>query len=316
MATESLTRATVKKTRGGGLFKRIVKHRWYYLMLIPGLIWVFLFHYLPISNLAIAFQDFKIFKGIGGSEWVGFAHFKTLFASRVFYKLLGNTVILSFANLFIGFPFAIILALMINEVSHSFIKRSVQTIVYLPHFMSWVVVAAIANTVFSLSYGAINNVIRALGGEAVFFLGRTDLFRQVLVGVNVWKESGWNAVLYLAALAGVPVELYEAASVDGASRFQKMIHISIPAILPTISITLLLRIGRILNMGFEQVLAMYNPAVYDVADILDTYVYRVGLVEQNYSFSTAVGLFKSVVSFILVLGSNRLARALGQESLF
>jgi putative aldouronate transport system permease protein len=192
----------------------------------------------------------------------------------------------------------------------------VQTVVYLPHFLSWVVVAALAYTMLSLDNGVVNVIIRALGGEQKFFLGDSSIFRYVLVVVNVWKESGWNAIIYLAALTGVAAELYEAAAIDGASKFQRLWYISLPSFLPTITITLLLRIGRILNMGFEQIMAMYSPAVYEVADVIDTYVYRVGLVNQNFSFSAAVGLFKSLISLAMVLGANWLANRLDQESLF
>ncbi len=191
-----------------------------------------------------------------------------------------------------------------------------QTVVYLPHFLSWVVVAALAYTMLSLDNGVVNVIIRALGGEQKFFLGDSSIFRYVLVVVNVWKESGWNAIIYLAALTGVAAELYEAAAIDGASKFQRLWYISLPSFLPTITITLLLRIGRILNMGFEQIMAMYSPAVYEVADVIDTYVYRVGLVNQNFSFSAAVGLFKSLISLAMVLGANWLANRLDQESLF
>ena len=216
----------------------------------------------------------------------------------------------------VGFPIPIILALLLNEVANQFFKRVVQTVVYLPHFISWVIIASLASTLLSPTDGAVNIFLTKLGMEPVFFMGDSNYFRGVLVLTDIWKEMGWSAIIYLAALSGVPVDLYEAATVDGANKLAKMRYVTIPCIMPTIIIMLLLRIGGILNSNFEQVFTMYSPAVYDVADIIDTYVYRMGIIKTDYGVSAAAGLFKSLVSFAMVVTCNWLTKKSGQESLF
>ena len=227
-----------------------------------------------------------------------------------------NTFALCFWKILIGFPIPVLLALLLNEVTNNWFKKTVQTIVYLPHFISWVIIASLATTLLSPTDGAINMLLGKLGIEPIFFMGDSKYFRGVLVATDIWKEMGWSAIIYLAALAGVPVDLYEAATVDGASKLQKMRYVTIPCIMPTVIIMLLLRIGGILNSNFEQVFTMYNSSVYDVADIIDTYVYRMGIIQVEYGFSAAAGLFKSIISFVMVVTCNWLTKKAGQESLF
>ena len=309
----------VKKKKGikqKSMSKQILKYRNYYIMLLPGLIFVILFLYLPIFYNFIAFKDYKIFLGPLGSPWCGLKNFTKLFRTPDFMRILKNTFALCFLKILIGFPIPIILALLINEVKNIMFKKTIQTIVYLPHFISWVIIATIASTLLSPSDGVINLLLNKLGINSIFFMGDSRYFRGVLVATDIWKEMGWSAIIYLAALSGVPLDLYEAATVDGANKLQKMKYVTFPCILPTIIIMLLLRIGNILNSNFEQVFTMYNSSVYDVADIIDTYVYRVGIIQTQYGFSASAGLFKSIISLVLVVTCNWLTKKAGQESLF
>ncbi len=292
------------------------KYKNYYLMLLPGLIFVIIFLYLPIVFNFIAFKDYKIFLGPVESPWNGLDNFRRLFQNSDFYRILKNTLIISIYKILIGFPIPILFALLLNEVRCVPFKKAVQTIVYLPHFISWVVLASLAATLLSPNDGFLNNLLVLMGRDPIFFLGDPKYFRGVLVITDIWKEMGWAAIIYLAALAGVPVDMYEAAAIDGASKIQKILYITIPSITPTIVIMLLLRMGGILNAGFEQVFTLYNPAVYEVADIIDTYVYRIGIVNTQYGFSAAAGLFKSVIACIMVVSCNWLTRKSGQEGLF
>ncbi len=292
------------------------KYHNYYLMLLPGLIFVILFLYLPILYNFIAFKDYKIFLGPFESPWNGLDNFRKLFGTPDFLRILRNTFALCFWKILVGFPVPILLALLINEVGNRIFKRTVQTIVYLPHFISWVIISTLVTNLLSSNDGVINLLLNKLGFSSIFFMGDSRYFRGVLVASDIWKEMGWSAIVYLAALAGVSAELYEAATVDGAGRFQRMRYITFPCILPTIVIMLLLRIGSILNSNFEQVFTMYNSSVYDVADIIDTYVYRVGIIQTQYGFSAAAGLFKSIISFVMIVTCNWLTKKSGQESLF
>ena len=309
----------VKKKKGikqKSMSKQILKYRNYYIMLLPGLIFVILFLYLPIFYNFIAFKDYKIFLGPLGSPWCGLKNFTKLFRTPDFMRILKNTFALCFLKILIGFPIPIILALLINEVKNIMFKKTIQTIVYLPHFISWVIIATIASTLLSPSDGVINLLLNKLGINSIFFMGDSRYFRGVLVAADIWKEMGWSAIIYLAALSGVPLDLYEAATVDGANKLQKMKYVTFPCILPTIIIMLLLRIGNILNSNFEQVFTMYNSSVYDVADIIDTYVYRVGIIQTQYGFSASARLFESIISLVLVVTCNWLTKKAGQESLF
>ena len=313
---KAANRAGVGLRRKTSLWVNLCKYKYLYLMLVPGLVYVILFKYLPIAGNIIAFKDYKIFKGIWGSPWCGLDNFIRLFQSDNFYLIMRNTLVISFYKIAIGFPIPILLALLINEVNNTAFKKTVQTVAYLPHFISWVVIASLASTLLSPTDGAINMVRADLGLDPIFFMGDSRYFRGVLVVSDIWKEMGWSAIIYLAALAGISQDMYEAATIDGASKMQKLVYITLPSIVPTIIVMLLLRVGGILNAGFEQVFTMYNPSVYDVADIIDTYVYRVGIVQTKYGFSAAVGLFKSVIACVMVVSCNWLSGKAEQETLF
>lgn len=292
------------------------QHKYLFLLLAPALIWYLVFQYGPIYGIQLAFKDFVITKGITGSPWVGLKYFQAMVeGAQDFHLIIRNTVILSFYHIVFGFPAPIVLALLFNELRVEFFKRVAQTLSYLPHFLSWVVVASFMFTVLSPSSGIVNEILGWFGIEPIYFVGDPKYFRFTLVSTAIWKEIGWGAIIYLAALAGINPDMYEAAVVDGAGRFKQMIYITLPSLVPVISIMFILRIGNILDAGFDQVLNMYSPATYSVGDILDTYVYRVGLEQIQFSFATAVGLFKNVIALALVLMTNYFVKRAGQEGL-
>ncbi len=286
-----------------------------YFWMIPGLMFLIIFKYIPMFGIVISFQDYNIFKGVSGSEWVGLANFTKLFNSPDFYKVFTNTLIISFMKIFLLFPLPIIVALVLNEIKNMIFKRTVQTIIYMPHFLSWVIVSGLFVTILS-SGGMVNKVLEMFGLEPISFMMNSKYFRGVLIFTDGWKEFGWNTIIYLAAIASVDPMLYEAAKIDGAGRIKQIIHITIPSITGTIALLFILKLGHVLEAGFTQVLVMYNPVVYDVADIIDTYVYRMGISKMEYSFSTAVGLFKSVVGFILVISGNMLSKKFLNKSIW
>lgn len=292
------------------------KHRWLYGMLILPLTYYVVFRYIPIYNAQIAFKDFRALAGVEGSPWIGFEHFQTFFKSFYFNELIVNTVIFSTAKLLLGLPVAVLLALAIHESRLLRFRSLVQTATYLPHFLSWVIVFGILLSMFSPSSGMINDAIKALGGRPISFLTSPDWFRQIVVGSDIWKETGWSTILYLAALLGINPDLYEAADVDGASRLQRVWHISIPGIIPVIVLVTLLRIGNILDGGFNQIYVLYSVPVYNVGDIIDTWVYRSGILDFQFSLATAVGLFKGVIGLVLILVANSAAKRWAEQSLF
>lgn len=298
-------------------WKYFINNKSLYFFVLPGLIYLIIFHYIPMYGIMIAFKDFSITKGLFGSPWVGFENFKYLFQSKQFFTVFKNSIVFSMMRLAAGFPAPIILAILLNEVKHMKFKRSVQTISYIPHFISWVVVCGMVKNIVSPSAeGLINAGIKALGGKPIQFLISSFWFRPIVIISEIWKSVGWGAIIYLAALAGIDPTLYEAAIVDGASRWQRVWHVTIPGITSTIIILLILRMGRILNNGFEQIFLLYSPMVYDVADVFETYTYRTGLIERRFSYSTAVGLFKAVVGLIMVYSTNFLARRTGEKALW
>jgi putative aldouronate transport system permease protein len=284
---------------------RFAKYIDLYLLLIPGVVVVAVFKYVPMYGIVIAFQDFNIFRGIGGSEWVGLMHFRDLFSSLKFYSVLRNTILISVYKIVFTFPIPIVLALFLNEIRSVFFKRTVQSIIYLPHFISWVVVSGMFISLLSPTSGLVQMFT---GGDPVILLMEPGFFRPLIVGTQAWRETGWGTIIYLAAIAGIDQQMYEAAVIDGAGRFRQMWSITLPSIVPTIILLFIIRLGYLLNAGTEQVLLFYNPLVYDVGDIIGTYVYRMGLGKMEYSFSTAVGLFNSAVGFVLILSANRLSR--------
>ncbi|MGN7165364.1 ABC transporter permease [Paenibacillus cellulositrophicus] len=308
---------TVGKRRESRLaynWKRYKKNKYLFLLLAPVLLWYGIFHYAPMYGIQLAFKDFYIMKGIWASPWVGVKHFHYMFAmSPDFWNIMRNTLVISFYHIVFGFPAPIILALLFNEIRFSLFKKIAQTISYLPHFLSWIVLGGILIMLLSPNTGVVNDLIKMLGFQPIYFLGDESYFRFTLVVSAIWKEVGWGMIIYLAALAGVDQQLYEAAVIDGANRWKQTLYITIPSILPVISILLILRVGGILDAGFDQILNLYSPAVYGVSDILDTYVYRVGLQNGQYSLTTAVGLFKNVVALVLVLSTNFIVKKMGQE---
>lgn len=298
------------------LWKHIKRYKYLYLMIIPAIVYYIIFCYIPMYGAIIAFKDFSVTKGIMGSKWAGFANFEQLFKMDKFYQVVWNTIRISFIRLLFGFPFPIIMALMLNEVKNIRFKRTVQTAVYLPHFISWIILGGMLVNILSLENGLVNGIIKAMGGAPVGFLNDDKYFVGTLVVSMIWKEFGWNTIIYMAALAGVDPQLYEAAIVDGASRWKQLIHITLPSITSTIVIVLLLRIGSIMEAGFEQIFVLYHPGVYKVADIIDTYVYRTGLTEGKFAMASAVGLFKSIINFFLLVVANKLSRMAGEDGVF
>ena len=308
------------RRRQGGRVERIGDHlrrEWQlYLMLLPTVVWLVVFLYKPMYGLQVAFKDYSIFRGIAGSPWIGFEHFETLFGNDQFLRALRNTVIISFYTLLIGFPVPILLALMFNEVLNRTFRKSAQTIVYLPHFISSVIIAGIVITAFSPSAGIVNTVLGWFGVDPIYFLTRPEWFRPIFVGTGIWQEAGFQSIVYLAAIAGVSPTLYESAVVDGASRWQMMWKITIPSILPTIIIMLIIRIGNILEVSFEMIILLYQPATYETADVVNTYIYRQGIQQGQYDFAAAAGLFNAVVAFVLVMTANTLSRRYSRTSLW
>lgn len=287
-----------------------------YLLMLPGLAFLIIFKYVPMYGITIAFQDFNIFAGISGSEWVGWANFQKLFSSSEFYQVFRNTLLISLYKLVIQFPIPILIAILLNEIKNMFFKRTIQTVIYLPHFLSWVVVSGLFVGVLSTSSGIVNQLIQQLGGEPIAFMMDKSYFRSIVVASSIWKDSGYGAIVYIAAISGIDQETYEAARVDGAGRIRQIIHITLPGLSSTIVLMFILRLGQLLNAGTEQILMMYNPVVYEVGDIIGSYVYRMGIGKMDYSFSTAVGLFESVIGFILLMSGNFLCRKLVNRSIW
>lgn len=301
------------------LWIAIKKNRFFYLLIIPGFLYFVIFHYLPMFGIIISFKDVSPFGGIQGifdSEWVGLKHFKRFFDSYYFWNVLGNTVIISFYKLIFGFPAPIIFALMLNEVTRTYFKRIVQTISYLPHFISLVVLSGLVMHLTSIDGGLINQLVMLFGGDPIFFLGDVKYFRGVLVVSDIWKGVGFGSILYLASITTIDPQLYEAAKIDGANKWRQLWHITLPGMSFVIVVLFIFAIGDLLNAGFEQILLLYSPAVYQVADIIDTYVYREGLIALQYSFATAVGLFKSIIAVFLLVGANYLARRINGQGLW
>lgn len=291
--------------------------RWdLYVMLLLPLAWYVIFQYVPMYGLQIAFRDYFPNKGFLGSPWVGFKHFERFFSSYYFWRLLRNTLTISIFNLAVNFPVAILLALLINEIRSRTFKRIVQNITYLPHFISTVVIVGMLVLFLSPRYGVVNHVIGLFGLKPVAFMEDPGIFKALYVFSNTWQNMGWNSIIYIAALAGISPSLYEAAVMDGAGRIQKIVHISIPGIMPTVIILLILALGRTMNVGFEKVLLMQNSLNMDGSDIISTFVYRIGILKGDYSFSTAVGLFRTIINFILLFLANTLTRRYSESSLW
>lgn len=297
------------------LLKRMWKVRWFYIFMAPGILYFLIFKIWPMWGVLMAFQNYQPVKGMWGSDWVGFRHFDRFFSTPDFWNLFRNTFLIALYDLIVFFPTTIILALLLNEVRHQVYKRLVQTLVYVPHFLSWVVVVGITYILLG-SEGVLNKLGGLIGLERINFLFNPDWFRPLIILQLIWKDAGWGTIIFLAALAGVNVQLYEAARIDGASRLRQVWHITLPGIRNVIVILLILRLGNFLDLGFEQIFLMLNPLNREVGEVFDTYVYRVGILEGQFSYSAAVGLFKSTVGLVLVFIANRIAKALGEEGIY
>lgn len=302
--------------RRSSIWGRLRKDKWVYLLLTPGLLYFIIFKYVPMWGVMLAFKNYQPFLGFWKSDWVGLEHFRFFFTNPEFFMLLRNTLLLSLYNLVFFFPAPIILALLLNEIKISLFKRTIQTLIYVPHFISLVIVASLTYVFLTTQGGLVNELLEKYTGGKIDFLASPDWFRPMIIIQTMWKECGFGTIIFLAALAGVDVEQYEAAITDGANRFRQMWHITLPSIRSTIVILLILRMGEVLDNGFEQIFLMRNPLNREVAEVFDTYVYLMGITQGAFSYSTAVGLFKAVVGVILVLGSNWLAKRFGQSGIY
>lgn len=307
-------RKLLKGMRGFGKYMR--NNYSLYIMLMPMLLFFIIFVYKPMPGLVIAFKDFSPFKGIWGSPWIGFDHFVEFFTGPYAFRVIRNTLVISMTSLIFGFPAPIILALLLNELHSEKFRKAVQTISYIPHFISVVVICGLVVNFLSPSSGIVNSLIRLCGGEPIYFLSKPEWFVPVYTIMNIWKSTGYGAIIYISALTSIPEDLYEAARVDGAGRWKQLLYVTLPSLLPTIMVMLLINLGNILNVGYESIILLYNPAIYDSADVISTYIYRTGLSEGRYDYATAIGLVNSVVAFVLVVSANKLSNKLTQTGLW
>ena len=306
---------TAKKKKGSFVWN-MKYYKEYYIMLIPGILFFLIFCYGPMYGMVIAFQDYYPLKGIAESQWVGLKHFKKLFTDPFFLSVLKNTIVISIYKLLVCFPAPIILCLALNEIKNLKFKKVAQSVSYLPHFVSWVVLSGIIIEFLSPTRGPINIILQKLGMESIFFIAEPRYFRGVLVLSDMWKSIGWGSIVYLAAVTAVDPTLYEAAEIDGAGRIKKIIHITLPALAPIVTVMLIMQSGKILNDSFQQVYNLLTPSTYEVGDVISTFVYRMGIQKMQYSFTTAVDLFKNVISFALVMLTNYIARKTNDYALW
>lgn len=306
----------IKPSSKNKILKSLKKNYQLYIFLLPAILYFLIFQYGPMYGIQIAFKNFLPTKGIWGSPWVGFKHFRNFFGSHYFPVLIKNTLGISLYSLVAGFPIPIILALMINEVKNKHFKKLVQNVTYAPHFISTVVMVGMLMTFLSPTSGIINTFIKALGGEPIAFMSKSSMFKDIYVWSGIWQNAGWGTIIYLATLAGIDPSLHEAAIVDGATRLQRILYINIPGITPTMVIMLIMNAGGIMSVGFEKIYLMQNPLIMETSDVISTYVYRLGLLNAQYSFSSAVGLFNAVINFILLVTVNTIARRLSETSLW
>jgi putative aldouronate transport system permease protein len=302
--------------RGGRLFRAILNKKYIYLLLLPGVVFYIIFSYVPMYGVTLAFKEFMIREGILGSPWVGFRNFQYILGEPEFWGVFRNTLIISFGRIITGFPVPIVIAILFNELGKGGYKKGLQTMYTFPHFLSWVIIAGIVRNLFS-NDGAINNLLFALGTQKFNFLSSNDLFRPLLYITDIWKEAGWSSIIYLATIAGINPELYEAAHIDGANRFRRILHITWPELRPTAVLLLILAVGNCMNAGFDQVYNLYNPLVYESGDIIDTYLFRITfLTSPEYGVSTAVGLFKSFINLALLISADRFLKLIGERGVF
>ncbi|NOU94015.1 ABC transporter permease subunit [Paenibacillus sp. LMG 31456] len=297
------------------LLRDLSKNKIVYFMALPVIAYYLIFDYGPMYGASIAFKDFSAIKGISGSPWVGFQNFSDFFKDVYFGRIFRNTLLISLYNIIFGFPAPIILALLLNEVRKQIFKRFVQSVTYLPHFISVMVLCGLIVD-FTSRNGIINDLLAFMGMERITMLLKPELFRTIYVGSNIWQELGWGSIIYLAALAGIDQDLYEAATIDGAGRFKQMLHVTLPGIMPTIIILFILKMGSMMNVGFDKIFLLYNPITYETSDVISTYVYRKGILEANYSFSAAVGLFNSIINFLLLVATNQFSKKVNETSLW
>jgi putative aldouronate transport system permease protein len=311
-----VTLSNKNKVKRKSIFYDYWKYKHLTLLFIPAVIYYIVFHYVPLYGIQIAFKDYLFLKGVWGSKWVGLEYFKEILTLGSFWEVFRNTIIISFYKFIFGFPAPIIFAILLNEIRQIKFKKFVQTVSYLPHFLSWVILGGLFIQFLSPSSGPVNILLKSLGIAPIYFLANPNWFRSVLVTTSVWKGIGWGSIIYLAALSGVNPEVYEAATIDGANRFQRIIHITLPEITPVITIMLIFALGGLINDDFDQVFNLYNDAVLSTGDVISTYTYRVGLIKMQYSFSTAVGLFKNIISFTLVMLTNSLAKKINDYGIW
>lgn len=300
---------------------RAVKREWYknydlYLLLLPGIIFFAIFRYIPMAGYIIAFKDYNMFKGLWESEWAGFKYFREMVDLVNFWPMIRNTIMLNVWVLIFGFPAPIILALMLNEIRKKWFKRVSQSLLYIPHFMSWIILGGIVYNVLSPTYGIVNELMRRLGMEEIYFMIDSVWWVIAYVGSGIWASAGWGTILYLAAMTAIDPALYESAEIDGAGRFKKVLHITIPGIMPTILILLIINIGNLTTVGFEHIFAMQNAAVQDVAQVISTFIYSYGIQQGNFSVTTAVDTVQSLINLVLILGANYTVRKMGREGLW
>lgn len=293
----------------------IIANRYIYIMLIPVVLYYIIFHYAAMYGMIIAFKEYSVGKGILGSPWVGLANFKAFFGSYYFWRLLKNTLAINILNIIIGFPFPIIFALLLNELRHDKFKKCVQTFTYLPHFISMTVLCGMILDFFSTN-GVVNDIIVMLGGSRISFFTMPEWFRPIYIGSDIWQSFGWNSIIYIAALSGVDESLYEAATVDGAGRFRRIISVTIPGILPTVVIMFIMKFGHMMSLGAQKILLLYNPKIYDTADVISTFVYRQGLIGAQYSYTTAVDMFSAIINVICLVSINALSRKVTESGLW
>ena len=313
---KKMSKNTKKIAPKRSLLKDIKRDKWLYIFLIPIMLYFFIFKYVPMFGTIMAFQDFKFSTGFFESKWVGLEHFKRLFTGNNFLIILRNTLLLNAGSVIFGFPIPIILAIFLNEVKSKGFKKITQRIMYLPHFKSWVVLGGILIDMLSPSTGVINTIIKFFGGNPIYFMGKKEWWPAMFIISGIWQGAGWGTIVYLAAITGIDPELYEAARIDGAGKLKQIWYITLPCLKSTIVVRLILRMGSMMDIGFEQVYVLMNPAVRDVAEVISTYVYRVGIEGAQYSYTTAIGLFQSVISCILVFTTNKIARKINGEGLW
>lgn len=313
----AVSEATLRKAAPAKGFstvlRRVLRYKYLYLLILPGLAVVLLFSYVPLYGIQLAFKTYMYNKGIWLSPWIGFGQFEILFRNPEFKQVLFNTVWISFWNLALGFPLTIFLSLLLNELRNGRFRRVMQSVLYLPHFISWIIISGIIFSLFSVTNGAVNKLLVSAGMQPVVVLGKPDVFRPLLYISNIWKGIGWGTIIYMAAIAGVDQELYDAAVIDGANRFKQCLHITIPSMKYAIVVLLILSVGGLMNSNFDQIFNLLSPATRNVGDVIDTYVYRIGVINARYDFATAVGLFKQVINCALLFFTNWVVKLLGEE---